>query len=94
MNIEPHIQSRARFPMQRPVVELRDVSRPAHANVVEWQQSLGLARQACARIFRDGGTASDALKVFGLEPAADADWSRAVEAIARLLSSPAGRRSM
>ena len=45
-----------------------------------------LARQACARVFRDGGAPVDALEAFGI--AADgsaADWRQAVEMIASAL---------
>lgn len=58
--------------------------KPQHINPVHWQQSLGVARQASARIFRDGGTPEDALRAFGLK-AGQADWSKAVEAIAEAL---------
>lgn len=63
---------------------------PEHVNPIEWHQAVGIARQSCARFFRDGGTARDAMRAFGAEPlAADtkngADWGKAVEAIARIL---------
>jgi hypothetical protein len=56
---------------------------PNFAHPAEWQQMTGLARTACARIFRDGGNPADALRAFGL-PDADAprDWSVAVDRIA------------
>lgn len=58
-----------------------------HINPVQWQQALGYSRQSCARVFRDGGTATDALRAFDID-ASDvgaADWSRAVEMIADAL---------
>jgi hypothetical protein len=58
---------------------------PDHVNPVQWHQSLGYARQACARIFRDGGAPRDALKAFGMTPPSGADWSKAVELIAESL---------
>ncbi len=58
--------------------------KPQHINPVQWQQSLGVARQASARIFRDGGTPDDALRAFGLKTG-QGDWSKAVEAIAESL---------
>ena len=72
-----------------------DVSAPSpgHINPIEWHQSMGLARQACARIFRDGGSPTDALSAFGVTPRADIDWSRAVEIIAESLATPALRRA-
>jgi hypothetical protein len=60
---------------------------PNHINPVQWTQSLGYSRQACARIFRDGGTPADALAAFGLDALDDAagDWSRTVDLIATTL---------
>lgn len=58
---------------------------PDHINPVQWHQSLGYARQACARIFRDGGAPRDALEAFGLTAPNGADWSKAVETIAEVL---------
>lgn len=68
---------------------------PDHINPIEWHQSLGVARQACARVFRDGGTPADALKAFGLRqgPASDLDWSRAVDVIAQSICSQPQRRA-
>jgi hypothetical protein len=61
-------------------------------NPIQWNQATGIARQSCARFFRDGGTPEDAMRAFGVraEGAAQADWVKAVEAIARVLcaSSP------
>jgi hypothetical protein len=67
---------------------------PRHINPVQWQQATGYARQACARVFRDGGTPAEALHAFGLgsaEPAAD--WSTAVDRIAQSLCAPAIRKA-
>ena len=58
---------------------------PRHHHPLQWVQAVGYARQACARIFRDGGTAADALAAFGLARAPGADWSTAVVRIAELL---------
>jgi hypothetical protein len=57
---------------------------PNHINPVQWQQAQGFSRQACARVFRDGGTALDAVKAFEVD-ASDLgrqDWARAVDLIA------------
>jgi hypothetical protein len=65
-----------------------------HINPVQWQQAMGYARQACARIFRDGGSPGDAVRAFGLamgEPTTD--WSTAVERIAHGLCTPALRKA-
>jgi hypothetical protein len=68
---------------------------PTHVNPILWNQSIGYARQAAARIFRDGGTPSDAMRAFGAPAPADdkCDWSKAVEAIAEALSTPAAMQS-
>ena len=55
-----------------------------HINSVQWEQAVGYAREACARIFCDGGTPRAALTAFGLS-ADTADWSTAVERIAMAL---------
>lgn len=59
-----------------------------HINPLQWHQALGLARQSCARIFRDGGTPDEALAAFGLARTSagrSADWSKVVEMIAESL---------
>lgn len=68
---------------------------PDHINPLQWHQALGIARQSCARFFRDGGRPADALMAFGLSPAAApaADWSKAVEAIAQVLCEAPERRA-
>lgn len=68
---------------------------PVHVNPVQWQQAQGVARQTCARFFRDGGTPQDALQAFELSVGefADLDWSRAVDAIAQTLCSAPQRRA-
>lgn len=75
---------------------MSDDETPAHVNPILWQQSLGLARQISARIFRDGGRASDALVAVGLGADADATWDKAVEMVAAELSrsrTPARRKA-
>lgn len=59
-----------------------------HINPLQWHQAVGLARQSCARIFRDGGTPADALRAFGIVKTSggrSADWSKVVELIAESL---------
>ncbi len=60
---------------------------PNHINSVQWTQAIGYSRQACARVFRDGGTAHDALAAFDLESGdiVANDWSRTVDTIASAL---------
>ncbi len=66
---------------------------PAHVNPIHWNQSVGYARQVCARFFRDGGKPADALIAFGLKPAAATDWSKAVELIADTLTTVSARKA-
>lgn len=68
---------------------------PVNINPMQWHQSQGLARQACARIFRDGGLPADALRAFGLDPGAytGADWGRTVDTIATTLCQVPERRA-
>jgi hypothetical protein len=59
---------------------------PRHVNPMQWQLAMDYARQACARIFRDGGSASDALSAFNLAPSSTAlDWNTSVNRIAEAL---------
>ena len=64
-----------------------------HVNPVQWNQALGLSRQSCARIFRDGGSPIDALAAFGLSGNAPetVDWSKAVDLIAQQLCAATPR---
>jgi hypothetical protein len=67
---------------------------PRHINPVQWQQAVGYARLACARIFRDGGSATDACRAFGLAGSGPvADWAVAVDRIALALCTPAVRQA-
>ena len=69
---------------------------PDHVDPAQWHQSIGLARQACARIFRDGGTPADALKAFSLSATEIrvSDWSKTVGLIAEsLCAMPVMRRA-
>lgn len=65
-----------------------------YINPIEWHQAVGVARQSCARFFRDGGTAKDAARAFGANlAAADVDWSKAVEVIAQALCAKPQKRA-
>lgn len=66
--------------------------KPDHISSAEWDQAMGIARQACARVFRDGGDPVDAFATFGLSRdrlpvhlSETDDWSKAVEHIAYAL---------
>lgn len=67
-------------------------SKPGHINPVQWQQSIAIARQASARVFRDGGTPAEAARAFGID-LPSADWSKVVEAIAELLCASPVRKA-
>jgi hypothetical protein len=60
-----------------------------YVDPIAWHQSQGYARQACARVFRDGGSPADALKAFGLTAETDCGWSKTVEIIAQRLCGEA-----
>lgn len=68
---------------------------PDHVNPIMWQQAQGVARQTCARLFRDGGTPADALHAFGIETEGSnvPDWSRVVDQIAVSLCATPVRRA-
>lgn len=69
---------------------------PVNINPIQWNQAVGIARQSCARIFRDGGQPRDALVAFGLDASggSTSDWSRVVEDIAQVLCrQPALKRA-
>jgi hypothetical protein len=73
----------------------RFTTSPEHVDPAQWAQAIGVARQACARIFRDGGSPSDALRAFGLAPAPSAatDWSKTVGLIAETICAPRLKRA-
>jgi len=55
-------------------------------NTAEWDHATGVARQVCARVFRDGGAPADALDAFGLaHEDIQGNWRAAVERIAHAL---------
>jgi len=59
------------------------MTKPSNISPVQWDQAIGLARQTCARIFRDGGSPSDALALYRLNaPAKALTWDRAISLIA------------
>lgn len=66
---------------------------PRSVNPAHWHQSVGFARQACARVFRDGGSPADAVAAFGVKAEGALDWSRAVEIIAEALCARPARRA-
>lgn len=77
------------LPMSQSAKRPREAA-PAHVDPIHWHQSVGYARQACARIFRDGGSPANALEAFGLDGRGETDWARAVERIAEALTASNG----
>jgi hypothetical protein len=67
-------------------------SAPRNIDPAHWHQSVGYARQACARVFRDGGSPAEAVTAFGLKAEGRLDWSRAVVMIAEALCARPARR--
>jgi hypothetical protein len=59
----------------------------------EWHQAVGVARNVCARIFRDGGNPADAVRTFGLEPGTVTDWAAAVERVAQAMCQQQVKRA-
>jgi hypothetical protein len=68
---------------------------PEHINPIQWHQASAIARQSCARFFRDGGSPADAMRAFGIDPPAEGagKWDKAVEAIAEVLCAAPLRRA-
>jgi hypothetical protein len=60
---------------------------PAHSNSMQWHHAQSIARQTCARVFRDGGQPADALLEFDLKSSdgSKIGWARAVELITESL---------
>jgi hypothetical protein len=70
------------------------MTKPSNIGPVQWDQALGLARQTCARIFRDGGTPADAFRAAGLAPSdKPVSWDRAIATIAQSFCAPAARKA-
>ena len=68
---------------------------PDHINPMQWHQAMGVARDSCARIFRDGGKPADALDAFAVaRPTGEiCDWSKAIGLIAETLCTAPVRRA-
>jgi hypothetical protein len=70
---------------------------PDNLNPLQWHQAIGVARQSCARVFRDGGAPIDALEAFGLRGKRSKSevlsWDKAVELIAEALCRVPSRRA-
>ena len=70
---------------------------PDHINPLQWHEAMGVARQSCARVFRDGGSPGDALAAFGLGGKSlverENNWDRVVSLIAEVLCAKPVRRA-
>ncbi|HRY06387.1 MAG TPA: hypothetical protein P5114_04650 [Hyphomicrobiaceae bacterium] len=70
---------------------------PEYINPLQWNEAMGIARQSCARVFRDGGSPADAMKAFGLarqaHKAAELTWDKVVACVAEALCSRPQRRA-
>ncbi len=70
---------------------------PEYINPLQWNEAMGIARQFCARVFRDGGSPVDALKAYGVKrqsyQAADMSWDKVVACVAEALCSRPMRRA-
>lgn len=68
---------------------------PDYINPLQWHEAMGIARQSCARVFRDGGSPKDALNAFGLgaRSISDPSWDRVVGLIAESLCVKPARRA-
>ncbi len=70
---------------------------PEYINPLQWNEAMGIARQSCARVFRDGGSPADAMKAFGLgrqgHKAAELSWDKVVAYVAEALCSRPVRRA-
>jgi hypothetical protein len=60
---------------------------PSHINSLQWHHAQSIARQTCARVFRNGGQPADALLEFSLKMTETnkLGWGRAVELITESL---------
>ena len=60
---------------------------PGHINPIQWHHAISVSRQACGRVFADGGSPADAVVAFGLNAEADSEltWEKAVDHIAEEL---------
>lgn len=58
---------------------------PTHINPIQWHHALAVSRQACARVFRDGGTPGEAVAAFGIVVPEQISWEKAVDQIANEL---------
>ena len=61
---------------------------PRYVRPRQWRQAVDVARETCARFFRDGRSPADAMRAFGFAPSGAADWAQAVNLLAELHCAP------
>lgn len=72
--------------MSGPIATKGEAMTMQFKDTAEWDHAAGVARQVCARVFRDGGTPGDALDAFGLaHEDVQGNWRAAVDRIAGAL---------
>jgi hypothetical protein len=67
---------------------------PRNVHPRQWRQAIDVARETCARFFRDGRAPADAVRAHGLAPSDAAGWAHAVNLIAELHCAPAAGRQV
>ncbi|MEO0730388.1 MAG: hypothetical protein AAFR23_01425 [Pseudomonadota bacterium] len=65
---------------------------PKHMAPAQWTTAQGVARAVCAKVFREGGSPVDALRLNGVSVEADPaemSWSQAVDLLANAVAQTA-----
>ena len=57
---------------------------PRHVRPRQWRQAVDVARETCARFFRDGRSPADAMRACGFAPSGAVGWGHAVNLLAEL----------
>jgi hypothetical protein len=61
---------------------------PRHVHPLRWREAIDVARDICARFFRDGRSPADAVRSVGLTTSGAATWAHAVNVLAELHCAP------
>jgi hypothetical protein len=67
---------------------------PRYVRPQQWRQAVDVARDACARLFRDGRSPADAVRAHGIATSEAASWAHAVNVIAEIQYEPRERRQV
>ncbi|MFZ1103678.1 MAG: hypothetical protein WAN86_12690 [Hyphomicrobiaceae bacterium] len=65
------------------------IPEPRHVRPQVWRQAIDIARETCARFFRDGRSPDDAMRAYGIAASGLVDWAYAVNVIAEIHCAPA-----